>query len=147
MAQARFESVLDMPATDFERPPPIPPGTYGAAVKGLPEWIKSDRTGTEGVQFAMALLQAADDVDKEALEAIGGIAEKVMPYRFYVTEKSGYRLREFLEDLGIEVQGKSLRAASQEANGRQCLLSVRHTPRQDGKGFYSEIASTAPLAE
>ena len=67
MNNPTFASILDRPSGDTEKPKPLPVGTYSAMVKGLPEEGKSSQKKTPFVKFTLQLLQAADDVDPEAL--------------------------------------------------------------------------------
>lgn len=147
-----FNDILDAPATEFVRPPAVPAGTYIALVKGLPERGKSTKKGTSFIAFKIAFIGVAadaegnSDVDADALAEFGEIAGTEMNLTFYITEKSGYRCKEFLEeDLGIEIGDRSMWVAAQEAANHQLVVHVRQKPRDDGKGMYSEIASTGPI--
>ncbi|MDE2105564.1 MAG: hypothetical protein KGL39_50525 [Patescibacteria group bacterium] len=139
---ANFADILDMPATEIERPKPIPTGTYIAMVQGMPRFDKSAKKQTPFYEFTLKLLEAQDDVDADALSAMGGIADKTMRLTFYITEASVWRLKEFLETLGIDLDGSTLRAGVEEAPGKQCGIYVRHVPNQDGTGFFAEIGKT-----
>lgn len=146
---ANFASVLDRPSSEVERPKPLPVGTYVWAILGLPKRDKSTKKGTEYVAFKVKALAARDDVDPEALEEYGGLKEVTRDLTFYTTEKSGYRLKEFLtETLEIDLETgtkdeKSLWEAAQETNGCQFLGTVTHEPSEDGKVVYDRITSTA----
>lgn len=141
-----FSNILDAPAAGFERPPPMPVGSYICLIQGQPERGKSDKKQTDFIRFNLQFVQPLDDVDPEALEDIGGYQGKNMPITFFVTDKSAYRLKEFLaDDLGLDLEGKTFWAAAQEAPGSQVLISIRHKPTEDGKGVYAEIASTAAV--
>ena len=143
-----FGSILDRPATEFDRPPPMPVGTYVCMVKGEPRRDKSTKKGTEYIEFNLQFLEAGEDVDANELKALGGIKEKQMKLTFYITDNSGYRCQEFLrDDLGIDIEGQSLWDAAQEAKGQSCLVTIRQKPRDDGKGMFSEIGGTAPVGE
>ena len=72
--QPSFESILDTPATEVERPKPIPAGTYDVIVKGLYEQGESTQKKTPFVRFIYAIQSAGEDVDPDELELIGGIA-------------------------------------------------------------------------
>lgn len=141
-----FSAILDRPAQDIKRPPPMPTGTYIWVVKGLPEFGKSSKKQTDQVQFTVVALQALDDVDQEQLAEVGGCVDKSTTITFYITEKSAYRLTEFLrDDLMIDEEGKSTRHMIDESPGKQFLGHVKHTPSADGKGIRWEIDQTAPL--
>jgi hypothetical protein len=148
MATGTFSSILDRKSGDVKRPPPFPTGTYVWTVKGLPEHGKSAQKQTPFVKFTVAPAAALDDVDQEALQAFGGIGGVTKDLTFYDTEKSGYRLTEFLvDDLKIDDEGgeKGVRAMVDESPNCQFLGHVKHTPSKDGKGVFWEIDITAPL--
>ena len=144
MAGPNFGSVLDKPTTDIERPKPIPQGTYVLAVQGMPRFDKSTKKQTEFVEFTCKILQAGEDVDEDELKAMGGIGDKTLKHTFYLTENSIYRLKEFLiDDLKLEEED-TLRPMIEKAIGAQFVAQIKHTPSDDGKSVYSNIASTGP---
>lgn len=144
-AAPNFGSVLDKPTTDIERPKPIPQGTYTLAVQGMPRFDKSTKKQTEFVEFTCKILQAGEDVDADELKEMGGIADKTLKHTFYLTENSIYRLKEFLiDDLKLEEED-TLRPMIEKAIGAQFLAQIKHTPSDDGKSVYSNIASTGPV--
>ena len=154
MNQQSFASILDEPGTEFVRPPAFPAGSYIAMVKGLPRRDKSTKKGTEFVEFTLSFIspvmgeEGPIDIDADALEAFGEVQGKEMKLTFYLSEKSAYRLQEFLvDDLRIERNDRSLWETAQDAPGHQVIVHVRQKPRDDGKGMYSEISSTAPVEE
>jgi hypothetical protein len=147
-ATGTFSSILDRPSGEIKRPPPMPTGTYVWVTKGLPRLDKSSQKQTEFAEFTVAPTAALDDVDMEALKEVGGLAGKESKLTFYLTEKSAYRLTEFMvNDLQIDDDGgkKSSRAMLDESPNHQFLGHVKHTPSKDGKGVFWEIDLTAPL--
>ena len=152
-----FSSILDTPASESVRPPALPAGTYIAVIKGLPKQGKSTKKQTDFIEYTCAVIQAfvndegSSDVAEDELasfvEVNGPLNGKEIKHTFYMTEKSAYRHKEFLaDDLGLDIDGKSHWAAAQETPGAQFLIHIRQKPTDDGKGVYSEIASTAPIA-
>lgn len=150
-----FGSILDKPATDFNRPPPLPGGHYLCVCMGLPRKDKSTKKQTDYIEHVIKFLKPFEnsdgetDVDTDELRAVGGIGdETTMKLTFYITEKAGYRYREFLEeDLGVDLEDKSLWEGAQETAGKQLVVFVKQTPRDDGKGMFSEISRTMPVPE
>jgi len=148
-----FSSILNTPATASVRPPAVPGGHYIMMIRGLPRQDKSSKKGTEFIEYTCAILQPYTDeagncdVDPQALEEFGSVQGKEMRLTFYMTEASAYRHTEFLtNDLGLDIEGASHWEAAQSAPGAQFVAMVRQKPREDGKGVYSEIGGTAPLA-
>lgn len=143
-AKPTFASILDAPAQDFVAPPPIPVGSYVAIVSGLPRIDKSSKKQTEFVEFTLNIQSALDDVDQEELKAMGGIAGTTIKDTYYITEKSAYRLRETLEHMGIETEGKAFRPMLDETPGKQYVIVIGHEPTDDGR-IFSRVKRTAPV--
>ncbi len=151
MSGPNFGSVLDKPTEEIKRPPALPMGTYVFVCKGLPRQDKSSKKQTEFVEFTVNPIQAQDDVDADALkeftDAFGGIQDKVQKLTFYLTDNSIYRLKEFMiDDLKIEEE-ETLRPMLEKTVGAQFLGQIKHTPSDDGKGVYANIASTGPVED
>lgn len=144
---ANFGAILDKPSSEVSRPPPLPVGEYVVVLQGLPKLDKTSKKQTEFCEFTVKFLQALDSVDADALAEVGGITDKERRLTFYLTDKSAYRLKEFMvNDLQIEEEGKTLRQMLDETPGRQFIVTIKHTATDDGKGVFDEITSTAPVA-
>lgn len=151
---AQFSDILDKPATEIDRPKPLPTGTYIWTVQGLPRHDK-DKAGNqyEFVEFTVKPSSAMDDVDEEALKEWATRADGTMRalsdfsarLKFYKTADSIYRLQEFFPHLGIDVEGKSARQCIDETPNCQFVGSIVHTPSKDGTSIYANIGKTAPV--
>lgn len=139
-----FSSVLDQPLDTIARPVPLPAGSYIVQTQGIPRFDKSSKKQTEFYEFTLKFLQALDDVDPEELAQIGGLTDKTIKHTFYLTEKSAYRLKEFMiDDLKMD-EGDNLRQMVEQSAGHQCIIKIKHVASDDGKSVYSNVASTAP---
>jgi hypothetical protein len=136
-----FGALLDTPSSEVERPKPLPAGSYTAVVHGLPRYDKSTKKQTEFVEFTLNLLAAGDDVDEGELKEMGGFAGKTMRATYYITDTALWRLKDFLDHLGIEDEG-SLRQRIEEAPGKQVGIFIKHEPSQDGTTFFAQIGKT-----
>lgn len=146
MSGPNFGAVLDKPSAEIERPKPMPIGTYIWAIVGMPRMDKSSKKQTEFVEFTAKPLQAMEDVDRDELKEMGGLEDKTQRLTFYLTEASVYRLKEFLfDDLGLEDDGGPLRGKLEQTAGCQFAGVIKHTPSDDGKSVYANIASTSAL--
>jgi len=141
--QRKFESVLDMPASAVERPKPLPRGTYIAVVQGQPRFDKNPNTGTQFAEFTLKLLQALEDVDKDELEAQGGLKERTTRVLFYLTDDSVYRLKEFLEHCGVDMDSDAtMSQLVAETPGCQVGITIIHKPSKDGDAIYANVKNT-----
>lgn len=153
MNQTNFSDILDRAPTEVEKPKPLPAGKYTTVLVGVPRYDKSAKKQTPFVEFQHKLTQAGEDVDAEALQAAlsqadGGsrnLTDVVMKNTFYLTEGSAWRLKEFLGDCGFDLDddSASLREMIEQSSGRSVDIFIKHTPSQDGKSIFAEIASTA----
>ena len=75
---------------------PLPPGTYRCTVTGMPRYDKSAKKQTPFVEFTLTPTSARDDVDKEDLAAMGGVAGKTIKATYYLTEDAAWRLKKFI---------------------------------------------------
>ena len=137
-----FGALLDKPASDVERPKPLPQGSYHCIVKGLPRFDKSSKKQTEFVEFTLQPTEAGEDVDADDLAAMGGIANKTIRATYYITEDSLWRLKDFLAHCGIEESG-SLRNMIEETPNCQVIAFIKHRASEDGKSVFAELAKTA----
>lgn len=146
MSAPNFQSILNKPATAVERPKPLPVGTYLGMIMGLPEFNKVGQKETDVADFQIRILQPQPDVDLVAFaEAKGNRDELKQRARFFITDDALFRLKEFLEHLGIDPAGKSLSEMINEAPGKQVMVSLKHRPSQDGTQIYAEIDRTAAV--
>jgi hypothetical protein len=150
-----FESILDMPAADVERPKPLPAGTYDAIVQGLYEEGVSSQKKTPFVQFAFAIQGADEDVDEDDLEkyltakdgskkSLQGVVLKNISTKFYTTPDSMFRLTDFLTHLGIDQEGKSIRQCLSETPNCSVKILIGHTASTDGESIFAELKKTMP---
>ena len=140
--QTSFESILDTPATEVERPKPLPAGTYSCIVRGLPEYGESSQKKTPFVRFILAVQSAGDDVDSDELQEIGGIADKTIRNTFYTTPDSMFRLTDFFTHLGIDQEGKTVRQCLSETPNCSVKITIGHTASQDGESIFAELKKT-----
>jgi hypothetical protein len=147
-AAPSFESILDTPIANVDRPQPIPVGTYDVIVRGMYEQGVSNVKKTPFVQFAFAITAAGDDVDPDALEAIGGLSDKVFKNnstKFYTTPDSLWRLTDALEAMGIDdLDTKTVRQALAETPNSACKILITHVTSEDGSQTFAELKKILP---
>lgn len=143
-AATSFSSILDKPASEIEKPKPLPVGTYTCVIKGQPRFDKSSKKQTEFVEFTLQPLAAGEDVDQDDLKAMGGFTNKTIRATYYLTEDALWRLKKFLlEDCEIEASDDaSFTQIITETPGKQVRAVIKHTASQDGQSVYAELAQT-----
>lgn len=148
-----LSELLNVNLDTVKRPPVLPPGTYHATISDY----KVDRTKppklTPFVQFVFRNLAAGDDIDPDQLKDAEGtpidLAKRTMATRglsnFYLNPDSMFRIKEFLEALGIDTTGRPLAQALADAKGQSVLLTVTMEQSDDGQQFFNNVTKvTAP---
>ena len=150
-----FSSILDMPASEAQRPPTLPRGSYVVMVTAYRE-DKSSQAQTPFTEFTLKVIEPLEkedpktkemvpQVDEDELEEFGDVRDSIINVRFWHTEKAIYRLREFLEHCGVDLGGKkSFTQAIPEAVNATIIANITHRPLQTGEGVRAEVRSTAP---
>jgi len=152
-----FQDIMDTPMSDITPPVPIPAGSYIVMVVGHANEDTAS-TGTKYYVFTLQLQEALEDVDGEALEksltGMDGTVKRlqdktIQSDRYYQTDASLFRLKKFLNDLGIEDthddgSPKGAKEALMEVPGRQCMVTVTHRQGNSG-GIFANVSSTSPL--
>ena len=145
-AAQNFGSILDRAPSDVEKPKPAPVGSYTTSIVGQPRFDKSSKKQTEFVEFTHKLISAGDDVDADELKQYLGdrkLSEVTMKNTYYLTEGSIWRLKEFLEHCGIDMNSmESLREGIEATPGAEVGVFVNHEPSQDGESFFARINKT-----
>jgi len=151
----QFSDILDKPATEIDKPKPLPTGTYSWMIQGLPRHDK-DKTGNmyEFVEFTCKCTGAADDVDEEALKdwatksdgTMRNLLEYTARLKFYKTADSVHRLQTFLLDhCMLNGDDKSVRQLIDDSPNAEFLGAITHSASKDGTSVYANIGKTAPM--
>lgn len=148
MTAPNFSSILDDSPTEVARPQPLPAGTYLTRVIGQPRYDKSSKKQTPFVEFTLKLMAAEEDVDADELaDALGekSISDRVLPITFYLTEDAVYRLDEFHEHCGLDLENEeSRRNRNDEVTNAEVRVVVAHEASQDGSQVFARIRRTLP---
>ena len=141
-----FGSILDKAPSEIEKPKPAPQGSYTTVLVGQPRFDKSAKKQTEFVEFTHKYLAAGDDVDEDDLKAFLGdrkLGDVQIKNTYYLTEGAVWRLKEFLEHCGIDLdEVDSLREAVEETPGKQVGVFINHEASQDGTSVFARINKT-----
>lgn len=146
-----FEEILDAPFDGpAERPPLLPRGTYLTTVVGPYEEGNSTKKGTLFFAFTHQIVEAMDDVDANELEEFGDPAGTNLTNTYYLTSKSLYRLDEFFEHCGLNLDSPKLRKLTGLAARKQLAedtanasvyITVDH--EQNGDRTFARVVGTA----
>lgn len=142
-----FESILDTAADAVERPKPMPAGTYDCIVKGLYEEGVSTQKKTPFVKFTYVFQSALEDVNEEELAEIltdkdgntQKLSEKSIKDTYYTTNDALFRLTEAMEAMGIDLDGKTVRAALGETPNCSLRVVVSHRTPDGSDQVFAEV--------
>jgi hypothetical protein len=144
----KFESILDTPVADVERPKPMPAGTYDCIVRGLYEQGESSKKKTPFVKFTYAFQAALDDVDEDELREmltdkdgnVTPLTERTIKDTYYTTPDALFRLTDALEAMGIEdLENKTIRQSLSETPNCPIRVVIGHRASEDGETVFAEV--------
>src|ERR1017187_5450674 len=146
-ATPSFGSILDRAPSEIEKPKPLPQGSYVTLLVGQPRFDKSTKKQTEYAEFTHKILSAGEDVDANDLKTYLGDSKKLtdvlMKNTYYLTEGATWRLKDFLEHCGIDMDAlDSLREGVEETPGKQVGIFINHEGSQDGTSVFARIGKT-----
>lgn len=155
----KFTDALDRKAEEINRPPVLPKGHYTFQITKEPEIedFESTKTGDtfDRVTFAMAAVEASDDVDEDELNAFGNVQGQQLRKTFLFNttdgkdadfDRSMFNLKRFLCEHGGLDEGMTLEELLASCPGVQMLGEVNHRPDpNDPEIIYAEIGRTAAL--
>lgn len=95
-----FADLANTKVGEVEPPKLIPTGHYEALFTKPAAETKSRQKGTLGAKFPLKLVAPTDDVDQEALAAMGGLPDKEYDFTFWLTPDSLFRLTDFGKAMG-----------------------------------------------
>lgn len=144
MANPNFATLLDTPSQDVKAPPTFPAGPWHWRIIGQPKFDKSSKKQTDFVEFTLKPLTALEGVDQDELNAFGEFKDKTLPATFYVTEKSLFMLKQFLDCCGIEDVG-SLNNRIEESPNSEVIGFIRHEASEDGTRVFARFGKFAPV--
>lgn len=140
---ANFNAILDKQVESAERPKPMPTGTYTFIVKSH-TFDESSQKKTPFVRFMCSPMAPGEDVDPAALAEIENWNQKEMKLDFYLTDDAIYRLREFAEQCGIGISGRTFADIIPELTNTQFLGEVGHEiSKKNPEEVYANIVNTA----
>jgi len=140
-----FSEVLDLRSKDIKKLEPLPAGSYQATVAGLPTIEPVGKNKTPAAKFTMTGFIPRQNTDSAEVAKCGDIAKREIIHTTFLTESAAWRLKKFLDDLGIEEGEKTLKERIDQVPNRQCVVHIKHTMSNDNNTVYAEIAKTSKL--
>ncbi len=149
---ANFQDILSKPSASIEAPSALPAGTYLCIIDGQPEFVKVGKNQTDAVKVVLKPVQAQPDVDQEALQkalvvngAVSALQDKKINQNYFITEAAVWRLKDFLDNCGVDEGTKTLGERIPDLMGKQVLISLGHRSSDDGKQVFNEVKGSAKV--
>jgi hypothetical protein len=133
-----FADILNVRADTIEAPKTLPPGKYNATVKSFEPGVSTQKkTPYVEIKFNIdGILEVPSEHEDEANAALQSKSGYEMRTSYYLSDKSTYRLTDFLEQhLGISRAGKTLGEMLQASIGESCGVVLDVETSKDGREF------------
>lgn len=117
-----FKDLLTVNLDEVKAPSALPEGTYHGNIASF-EYGDNNKNRTPYVRFSLKFHSASDDVDPKDLADIDLSARK-MSTDFYLTPDARFRLKDFLESLGLKTSGSTFDELIPEAVGQSVIAYV-----------------------
>jgi hypothetical protein len=122
-----FSKLLQKPAGEAKKPPPLPVATFPGVIKSY-ELGDNNKNKTPYVRYQIGLTGWPEG--EEPIEGLD-ISKRTMRKDYYLTDESLWRLDEFLRSLGIEGKGRGYDEVLPEAVGASVMAEVQQYMNQD----------------
>lgn len=140
-----FASILDEAPAEIQRTPPLPIGTYLCTI-GQFELSQAENRPSS---FPLKVLAPMEDVDEEALAAVGGCDGKILRYNVWPDERAAEALDTIHAYAGLDLAecaeaGTSRRQRNELIMNSQILAVVKHRQdKNDPTKVYAEVQRIA----
>jgi|SRR5690554_5138458 len=140
-----FSSILNTPADSVTEPKEIPVGTWRFVVKNVKKIDPRDEDTPGAILFVMEPVEPGPDVDESELADFEMEGYPVFHRQRIRDRRDAFRLRKFLEALGVELDGRTLEAAAESAVGYEVMAYVEHNPGRDGDTIFVNLTDFASV--
>ncbi len=117
-----FKKLLSVNLDEVKAPAALPEGTYHGTIASF-EYGDNNKNKTPYVRFGLKFHSAGNDVDPKDMADIDLSARK-MSTDFYLTPDARFRLKDFLESLGMKTSGSTFDELIPEAVGQSVIAYV-----------------------
>lgn len=145
-----FSQLLNKPAGEAKRPPPLPAGDYYGIVKSY-EVGDNNRNKTPYVRFQVGLTDWPDSSEDEWIHAESNgeshnvtkadidLSKRQMRKDYYFTDEALWRLDEFIRSCGVDPQGRSYTVVIPELVGVPVTVEVTQYLNQNNNETGNQI--------
>lgn len=148
-----FKALLSQPLESdaFDRPPPLPEGSYVAQVGEFTFGKTPTEKKTPFVSFKIKLVEPLPDVNAEEIAAVVArkpLADFDLKHDLYITGESAWRLADFLKNHAKVPAGLSGAEGIQAAVGTSIVVVLKKVENKKKPGeYFTNIDQTAAIPE
>lgn len=118
-----FAKLLSKPLDDVKKPPAWPAGTYLGVISAF-KFDDANKNNTPYVRFTVKVTAAGPGLEPSELEGIDLTKGREFRKDFYMTDDADWRLKEFIESLGVPTAGRTFAETVPECVNGQVQLEV-----------------------
>lgn len=122
-----FSQLLRKPVGEAKRPPALPVGDYPGVIKGY-AFGDNNRNRTPYIRFTLGLTGWPEDADP--LDGVD-LSKRQKTRDYYLTDDAEWRLHDFIQTLGLDLNGQSLEEAIPQTVGCSVMVSIRQRLNQE----------------
>ena len=142
-----FNSLLSTKVDDAEKPKPLPTGSFIFAISTeQPKLDVSKQKQTPFVEFMAKPMSPLDDVDPSLLQQVKNWRDKTLRLTFYLTDDAKYRLKEFLDKIGVPHANRTFGECLPEVVGKTFKATIKHEIADKSKEPYAVIDDSSIAA-
>lgn len=133
-----FSKLLSKPLDTVKKPPPLPQGNYEGVIAKY-EFGDNNTNKTPYARFEITVTAPGEDIDHAQLpEGVEFPLKRKFRQDFYLTDEADWRLKEFIESLGINTSGRTFAETVPETLN---LPVVAHMVQQNSTKDPSEMVN------
>lgn len=118
-----FAKLLSKPLDDVKKPPAWPAGTYLGTISKF-EFGDNNKNNTPYARFTVKVTAAGPGLEASELEGIDLTKGREFRKDFYLTEDADWRLKEFIESVGVSTTGRTFAETVPECANAQVQLEI-----------------------
>jgi len=147
---SNFTDVLNINLDDIQKPAILPAGTYLAMIEGEPQRKTVGKDDRPVASIRVKIIAPGEDIHpSDIAELPDGVAGRTLFYTLWLSgedmSKVKWDIKNTLENIGVDISGKSIAQALGEVAGKQCYVTVTRRVNRESGDFVNDVRSFARL--
>jgi hypothetical protein len=129
-----FSKLLSKPLDNVKKPPPLPAGDYHGLISKY-EFGDNNTNKTPYCRFELKITGPTEGVDASQIpEGTEWPLKRTFRKDYYLTEDADWRLKDFIESLGIQTSGRTFAETVPETLNLPCVVNIVQQNSQRNAG-------------